>query len=193
MKTEAITILAGAILFIISAFLPYTRMFIEPDADKKLEIIKSSLIQWNLGTVTFAISSLLCALGVAMVALKIQNRLPANLAWVAVVLLVIGALLWSWHCVERLRSPEGFVYGNNTPHLFTVYSILTTAGMFLLGLSLLWTLIPAWVSWTLMIGMVLVAIAWLVFKDVPPFVYYLFFLVLGIKLLGITRAGIESL
>ena len=56
------------------------------------------------------------------------------------------------------------------------------AAFALLGYSLLQMGFPSWSAWLLIGGTLLLFVLYLVFRDMPPFVYYLMGLVLGIVL-----------
>lgn len=192
LKVASLVILAGSLLFIVAAVIPYTRVFIESDPDRKLEIIRDHKGQWNVGHVIFILASLLTVLGVVLMTYSYKAWSLSSWTWAGLAALLTGALLWSWHCTERLISPEGFVWGSNTPYLFVIYSALTMLGLLVTGFFLLGTDLAAWVGWMLVGGVVLIAILMILFKDMPPIVYYLLTLVLGIRLLieaGRTPAG----
>ena len=91
--------------------------------------------------------------------------------------------MWSWHVTERILDPQGFAYGTNTPYLFLIYSILTEIGLFLIGFYLLKTHVRDWVAWMFIIGAALLFILMFIFKDMPPFVYYVLTLVMSVALL----------
>ena len=188
-KFASLVILVGSLLFLVAAFMPYTRVFAEPDPEKKLAIIQKSSAQWDVGHVLFILSSLITALGLTLMIRSFGQSFQPFWVWLAALALVLGAVLWSWHCLERLVSPEGFVQGENTAYLFLLYSILTMAGLLVMGLFLLRTGLPAWLGWMLIGGTTLVAVLMIVFKDMPPFVYYVFTLVLGIRLLTLVHGS----
>jgi len=94
-------------------------------------------------------------------------------------LLLAGAALWTWHCTERLLSLEGFANGTLTPYLFLIYFVLSLAGLMCYGIFLLGTSLSGWTGWLLIAG-----ILYIIFKDMPPLVFYVFTLVLAIKLLA---------
>ena len=188
LRNSAILILFGSILFIIAAVLPYTRVFIETDTHKKLAIIQELRLQWNVSHIVFILASLLTSAGLSLLVGIYARALQTPWAWFIAVSIILGALLWIWDCVERLLSPESFVFGTGTPYLFLIFSILTMIGLFLLGILILKAGLSAWVGWMLMGAMTLVAVLFIIFKDVPPIVYFIFTLILGIRLL--TMSGV---
>jgi hypothetical protein len=96
------------------------------------------------------------------------------------ILMGTGALLWSWHITERFLDPEGFANGTNTPYLFLIYSVLTQAGLVLVGWFLLKTPLANWMGWMFILGSVLLFILMVIFKDMPPLSYYILTLVFSV-------------
>jgi len=189
-KLIGLILIAGSILFLIAAFLPYSRVFMEPDPSAKLEILHQKRLQWNLGQVLFSTGAVIAALGLAFLFVKHRESVRGSWPMFGVVILLIGSLLWSWHCIERMISPEGFVNGTLTPYLFILYSILTQAGLIVFGIFLLQTGLANWTGWMLIGGIALISLLMIIFKDMPPFVYYLFTFVLAIKLLVDARQAL---
>lgn len=182
-RISGLTLLVGSLIFLIAAFLPYSRIFGEPDPDVRLSILQQQSKMWSTGQVFFALGSVITILGLALLYLRFRESMPALWTWLSIAIMLVASLLWSWHCVERMISPEGFAYGTLTPGLFLIYSILTQAGLMVFGILLLGTDLPGWTGWMLIAGTALISVLMIIFKDMPPFVYYVFTLVLAIKLL----------
>jgi hypothetical protein len=182
-KTTGLILLLGSVLFMIAAFLPYSRIFAESDPTIRLEILDQQRKMWSFGQVLFALGSVITVFGLAYLYFRYRESIPGLWAWISILALLAGSILWSWHCVERLISPEGFVNGTLTPGLFLVYSLFTQAGLILFGILLLGTDLASWTGWMLILGMALLSVLMIIFKDMPPFVYYVFTLILAIKLL----------
>ena len=189
-RLVGMVLMTGSVLFLFAAFMPYSRVFMENEPAARLDIINQRLTQWNIGQVLFALGSLVAALGLGFLLLRYRGSAAGNWARVGTVLLLAGAVLWTWHCMERLISPEGFVNGTLTPYLFTVYSIFTQAGLICFGIFLLWTDLSGWTGWMLIAGTGIICVLYIIFKDMPPFVYYVFTLVLAIKLMA--QAGVNT-
>ena len=183
-KSTGYVLLTGSLIFLIAAFLPYSRVFAEPDPVVRLEILNRHGALWKLGQVLFASGAVITVAGLAFLYFRYRESLPGTWALISIVLLLAGSLLWSWHCAERLISPERFVNGTLTPGLFMIYSILTQAGLIVFGILLLGTGLSNWTGWMLIVGTALLSILMIIFKDMPPFVYYIFTLILAIKLLS---------
>ena len=183
-RPVGLILLVGSILFLIAAFLPYSRVFAEPDPVARLEILHQKRSMWNIGQLLFALGSVITVLGLAIFYFNYRGSVPGNWVLIILLILMIGALLWSWHCIERMISPEGFVNGTLTPRLFLLYSIFTQVGIIFFGVYLLGTNLSGWLGWMLIGGTAMISVLMIVFKDMPPFVYYVFTLVLAIKLLA---------
>ena len=67
--------------------------------------------------------------------------------------------------------------------MFVLYSLLSMAGFLLVGTVLLRMGFSAWGGWLLIGGSLLFFLLYVVFRDMPPFVYYVLGLVLGVVLL----------
>ena len=72
--------------------------------------------------------------------------------------------------------------GENTPYLFIVYSVLTQAGLVLIGIFFLKSDIVNWIGWMFIIGAAIFFVLMVIFKDMPPFVYYVLTLIASIVL-----------
>lgn len=155
----------------------------EPDADKKLEIIHSMKGQWNLGILFFALGSLVAAAGLLVFVLVLKEIQGSKLLpLIGVGLMGIGAILWSWSVTERFLDPEGFARGTNTPYLFLIYSVLTQAGLVILGLLMISNFTPNWTGWMFLVGGGALFILMVIFRDMPPFAYYVLTLVFSVWL-----------
>ncbi|MGW8315806.1 MAG: hypothetical protein ACWGNV_09425 [Bacteroidales bacterium] len=186
-RTSSVLIGLGSVMFLVAAFLPVSRVYVEPDPEKKLEIILDLKGMWNLSSGLFGAGSLVMVIGWALFVFSFNELSKVIIPLASIILLGTGALLWTWHVTERILHPEGFAKGTNTPYLFWVYSMLTQIGLFLAGWFLLRMPLANWPGWMLIAGSVLLFILMVVFKDMPPFVYYLLTLVLAITLF--TQSG----
>ena len=182
-RMVALVLMTGSFLFLVAAFMPYSRVFAENDPTSRLAILNRLRTQWRFGQILFGLGSLITVLGLSLLVLRYRESVPGRMAWIALLLLFSGALLWSWHCVERMISPEGFVNGTLTPYLFMIYSVFTLSGLILYGVFLLGTELSGWTGWMFIVGMGILTVLLILFKDMPPFVYYVFTLVLAINLL----------
>jgi hypothetical protein len=172
-RTIALIIALGSLCFLIAAFLPVSKVYMEQSAEKKLEIMQNMKMQWDTGQVLFGLGSVITVIGLGILVLARREVSLVGLAYTGIGIMLIGSALWSWHVVERIVSPEGFASGNNTPYLFVIYSILTQFGLILLGIFLLNTEIKKWVGVMFIAGGAVLFLLMVVFKDMPPFAYYI--------------------
>ena len=66
-KMSAIVIILGSVLFLIAAFLPISRVFAEPSAVRKLEIIAASPNAWFVAQIFFALGAMVTVTGIAII------------------------------------------------------------------------------------------------------------------------------
>lgn len=182
LRLGGLVICIGASIFLAAAFAPMSRVFAVRSPDEKLAIINRSLGFWRLFQVLFALGALITALGVGLLEFSqywrftVQQFLPA-------VLLLIGAVPWCAHVYLRAVNPQAFALGALPAWHFKLYTLLTLAGFFLLGIELLYLMGGSWQGFFLMGASMLIFMLYQQFKDMPPFVYYLLALVLGVSIL----------
>jgi hypothetical protein len=172
----------GSAIFLIAAFSPVSRVFGVSSPEQKLDIINNSPRGWRLTQVLFAAGSLITALGVGLLAFALK-WLPAVSLYLPAALLLIGATAWSMHVYMRMIDPQAFVSGALPAWHFRLFTLLTLAAFFLLGIELLYLLgSRPWQGYFLMAVSMFLLILYFKFRDMPPFVYYLLGLVLGVSL-----------
>jgi hypothetical protein len=181
-RVSAITIIAGSVLFLVAAFSPVSRIFAMPDAAVRLEIIAGAPNQWLLAQLLFALGSIVTAVGIGLVAVRFSGQGFTIYLTTSAAVMAVGALLWCWHVYMRAVEPARFVAGEIPLWLFAAYSLLTMAGLALLGTALLQTTLATWVGWLPIGSAALFLILALVFGDMPPLVYYLITLIVGVVL-----------
>jgi hypothetical protein len=179
-KSLSLLLAFGSLLFIIAAFLPVSRVFAEPDPDKKLSIIMDMRTMWTTGEVLFGLGSLVTVIALGLQSWGLRTINGAGWSHLGVVLMFTGMTLWCWHVWERTVDPEAFVSGTNTPYLFWLYSILTQIGLILVGITILRSDLANWVGWMFIIGSAILMILMVIFKDMPPFIYYVLTLIAAI-------------
>jgi hypothetical protein len=182
-RGAATTIIAGSMLFLIAAFSPISRVFGTRDAAQKLEIITTAPIQWTAAQLFFGLGSLVTAAGVAMLGWSAGDRSSSARLYAAAVLMGVGALLWCWHVLLRAVDPRMWTAREIPLWLFGGYSLLTIAGLALIGTFLLRSRVDTWVGRLAVGAAALFLMLGLLFGDIPPFVYYVVTLTVGVKLL----------
>ena len=182
-RVAAIILLVGSILFIIAAFMPVSRVFAEPSQAAKLEIITSNRTAWSASQVLFGLGASIAAIGLIFVAYHLRSTPGAVWAYIGLAAVILGAVLWDGHVYLRAVDPEGFVEGRLIGWLLPVYTLLTQVGLLAFGVAYLRAGYPAWLGSITVGGAVIFLILYLVFKDIPPFVYYILTFIAGIRLM----------
>jgi hypothetical protein len=181
-KICAVTISAGSILFLIAAFSPVSRVFGEPLAENKLKIITESLNQWKVTQFLFVIGAIVTGLGIGLTGILFRNHSPSIIIYVSAALLLTGAIFWSWHVYLRAVDPLSFTEGAIPAWLFIIYTFLTQAGLIIFGVALLRMGFAEWSGWLMIGSMALFFLLTIIFKDMPPLVYYIITLVTGVMM-----------
>jgi hypothetical protein len=183
LKPSAIVMIAGSILFLIAAFSPISRIFGEPDAMRRLEMIMNARTQWTVAQFFFVAGALVMPISIGMFGHQFSGTPLAAYLYGIMGLLLIGALFWSWHVYLRTVDPALFTSGALPAWLFVTYTLLTMVGLALFGWVLLQTGLPPWTGWMMIGSMVALLVLAAAFGDMPPFVYYVFTLIVGIVML----------
>jgi hypothetical protein len=192
-KISAFVIILGSIFFLIAAFSPISRVFAEPSANKKLEIIMESRNAWTFSQFFFAAGALITVIGIGLSGVLFRAHPFSSTIYVSAAFLLVGAIFWIWHVYLRAIDPAAFTEGTIPVWLFAAYTFLTQAGLIIYGAAFLQTGIPEWVGWMMIVSMSLFFLLTIIFKDMPPLVYYLITLVTGIMIYrSYSLAGSEA-
>jgi hypothetical protein len=181
-KICAITISVGSVFFLIAAFSPVSRVFGEPLAENKLDIIMKSLNQWRITQFLFAAGAIVTCIGIGLTGILFHNQSLSNTIYLSAALLLGGAIFWSWHVYLRAVDPFSFTEGIIPAWLFILYTFLTQAGLIVFGVALLRMGLPGWPGWLMIGSMTLFFILTIIFRDMPPLVYYIITLVVGVMI-----------
>jgi len=170
---SAIFIGVGSIIFLVSAFLPISKVYALPTPEMKLALINKSRRAWQVSQNLFFFGALLMTLGVIFLAFSNNENSSILALYFASGLLVLGLASWSWHLYLRTLDPVAFVKGALPAWHFKLYTVFTLAALFLIGITFLGLGFPVWGSWAIMIGSTLFFVLFIIFKDLPPFALYL--------------------
>jgi hypothetical protein len=184
-----IVLIAGALLFIIAAFMPLTiRVITSTDLQQRIETIQNEPRGWLLSNFLFGAGSVISVIGLVLVGLHIQtirNETSVTVAiYLAAALAGLAALFWVFIVYKRAVLPAQEVAGNLgiNAWMFPLYTILTQIALIIVGWVLIQSGYPTWLGWGMLALAVLSLVAYLVFKDMPPFTHYILLLILGIAL-----------
>ncbi len=183
-KMSGIMIILGSVLFLIAAFLPISRVFPEPSAVRKLEIIRDAPNAWLVTQIFFALGAMVTVIGIALVAYRFRDQSFTVLMQASVAVLLLGALLWIWHVYARTVDPAAFAEGALPAWPLVLYFLLTPAGLAVFGVALLRSALPQWVGWLMIGSMVLFLVLTVIVRDMAPLVYYVITLLTGVMLYG---------
>jgi hypothetical protein len=181
-RIAAVITIVGSVMFLAAAFLGTPRVFVEPSAVRKLEIINASPGLWTAAQIGFGLGAALAAGGLAIAAFHLREQSLTWLAYASVALLAVGALAWAGHLYARADDPVTFANGGLPAWPLVTYFVLTPAGFAGIGIILLRSSVPDWVGWLLVGSMVLILVATAVARDNVPLVYYGPTLVAGVML-----------
>jgi hypothetical protein len=167
------SVLAGSAVFLVGASIAVPRVFTEPDHERKLRMLETSLVWWRLGQPLYAAGALVASGGIGLLAASAAAE-PGR-AWLTVscLLMMVGALCWSWSVYQRGRHVQEFALGDLPGWPFASYVCLTLAGLGSLGVGLLLANYPAWTGWVTLAGALGFLIVYVRLGDIPPFVFYL--------------------
>ena len=104
-KINALLLGLGSLLFLVAAFLPYSRVFVEPVAEKRLEIMLGMRKMWNIGQLMFGIGSVLTVFALGIQSYGFREIAFARWSYLGILLMAAGAMMWCWHLTERMASP----------------------------------------------------------------------------------------
>jgi hypothetical protein len=85
-----------------------------------------------------------------------------------------------WSLYLRGTRVSEFAFGTLPGWPFSTYVLLTIGGLALLGIGLLIGGFPVWLSWLTLGADIVFLAGYLRFKDIPPFVFYLLLLLVGL-------------
>lgn len=180
---DALLLITGSLIFLGAAFAPISlAVFSRSDAGKRLAAIQDSRRVWSVDQLFYALGAILTALAVGLAAFRLSRAPGSLLAYLAFAALATGAAFWAGHAYQRAVDPVAFIEGALPAWPFSAYTVLTQAGLATFGAALLQSTTPAWTGWMLIAAAVLLFAAFLLFRDMPPFIYYTLTLVTGVTL-----------
>jgi hypothetical protein len=186
LKTNSLLLICGSIVFLSASFSPTTQVYIEPSPAARLAIIQEARTLWNAVQFIYTFGAVLSAIAAVGIIYSLPRRssLPLILAGLA---LLGGALFFSLYAGFRMTNPESWVLVSPPHPLFLAYTLLTQAGLFVFGAILLRTKTSPRLGWALVGGALLLFSMTLIFRDMPPFAYYLLLLAAGLGLFRRSR------
>jgi len=193
-QTAGLLFIVGSTVFIFGAGIGVPRVFTERDPNTRLRMLEERRNIWRIAQPFYGLGAIACAVGVGYLAADATAASTGILFTVACAVMVIGSLAWCWSLYLRGTRIQDFVSGRQPGWPFATYVMLTITGLALLGIGMLvgefadargggsTQQYPAWLAWLILVADVAFLGAYVGYKDVPPFVFYLLFLVAGIAL-----------
>jgi hypothetical protein len=189
----SLLLIGGSVVFLVGAAIGVPRVFMEPDPDARLRLLRARPRAWRWAQPLYAGGPLLAAAGVAVLAASAgqdstaggASQLGTAGAEARVTLaaagaaLVVGAVAWARCVHQRTVRVADFAHGRLPGWPFTTYILLTIAGLALLGAGLLASGFPAWLGWLVLAADAAFLAAYLRLRDLPPFVFYLLLIAVG--------------
>lgn len=186
MSTERVAatfLLVGSVLFIFAAFMPVSQVYVAPSPAAKLQIIYSDRTAWMASQVLFGLGASIAAIGLGFVAYHLRTTPGVLWAYLGFGAVILGAVFWEGHVYLRTMDPEEFVESTLIGWLFPAYALLTQLGLLAFGVACLRAGYPSWLGGVTITGAVIFFIVYLIFKDIPPFVYYALTFIAGVRLM----------
>jgi hypothetical protein len=174
--------IAGSVVFLIGASVGVPRVFTQRDPQVRLRMLTERVRAWQVAQPLYGAGPVIAAAGVAFLAAASGEGSRAALA-AASGALVIGALAWAWSCYLRGTRVSEFAFGTLPGWQFAGYVLLTIGGIALLALGLLIGDFRAWLGWVTIGADVVFLAGYLYFNDIPPFVFYLLLILIGLAVL----------
>lgn len=180
--TAGVLMIAGSVLFFVGAGVAVPGIWTEPDQDARVRMIEERLAWWRYGQPGFGLGAVCAALGVGALAADGEGTTGTWLAG-SCAALVLGALAWSWSLYRRAVMWREFALGQLPGWPFATYLWLTFAGLALLGVGLLAGDWPGWLGWVVLGADALYVAAYVRYRDIPPFVFYVLLCLVGVAVL----------
>ena len=178
--TPGILLVAGSVVFGVGAALGVPAVFTERDPKARLRMLQARLGRWRTAQPLYGLGPLIAAAGVGALAADASGHATRAILAAACAALAIGALAWALALYQRATRIAEFAFGTLPGWPFATYVLLTISGLALLGAGLVFGGFPRWLGWLTLGADLSFLLAYLRFKDLPPFVFYLLLLLVGL-------------
>jgi hypothetical protein len=178
-----IVLISGTVLTYLGFGIFPSRIYTVRDTAIRLELVQKYPRRWSISQIGVILGAIVSAIGFLMLAPLFKGTDAESLILIGVVAFLLGHILWIWHLILRISDPPAFATATLPAWQFTWYALLTPLGLLICGVSFWLHGANTWLG----IGMVVASLAYLavmaIFKDIPPFVYYLLTLIVGLVLI----------
>jgi hypothetical protein len=172
-------LVAGSAVFLVGAAVGVPRVFTEPDASVRLRMLTEHRDMWRTAQPLYALGPIIASAGVARLAASAPTDAARVLLAASALAFLTGALAWAWSVYLRATRIPEFALGTLPGWPFATYVLLTIGGLGLVGIGLASGGFPAWAAWVTLGAAVLFLAAYVRFRDIPPFVFYLLLTLVG--------------
>jgi hypothetical protein len=179
-RLAALLMIGGSVVFGVGAAIGVPAVFTERDPAVRLRLLQDNVSSWRLAQPLYALGPLLVAAGVGVLATYVVGRGARVAIAIAFVALLLGSIAWAMSVYTRAFRITEFASGTLPAWPFTTYVLLTIAGIASLAIGLLAERFPGWIVWVTLGADLVFLAGYLWFKDIPPFVFYLLFSVIGL-------------
>lgn len=185
-------LIVGSILFLAAAFNPHASRIFRPGltADEQIEIVEDSPTAWTIVNLVFGAGSVVAVAGLFAFAGHISVRgvgsAPEFAVYLAAIVAAVGAAFWLIVVYYRIAHTPEEVFANGSllgGWLFPTYTVLTQLALLAIGYVLLQAGFPGWLGWGMIVLVGLTMVAMVIFRDMPPFIHYVWILVMGIMVM----------
>ena len=180
--TGGILLIGGSVVFLIGAAIGVPGVFTERDPEVPLRMLSERIRAWQIAQPLYGAGPVIASAGVAFLAAASPGGSRAVLA-AASAALAIGAFAWAWSLYLRGTRVSEFAFGTLPAWPFATYVLLTIGGIVLVALGLLAGDFRPWLGWISLAADAVFLAGYIAFKDIPPFVFYLLFVLLGFGVL----------
>jgi hypothetical protein len=177
--TAGWVLIVGAVLFVTVAFAPSSFVFGMSDPAKQREFLARHATSWRWGQIPFAAGAVVSAVGLLVLGVQLDSVALTAAGVVA----TLASLPWAEHCRQRARSWTDFLDGRLPGWPFQVFVWGTLVALGVTGAVLLDSDLPRWTGVFALAATAVFTAAWLRFKDLPPFVFYVVTGVIGVAAL----------
>ncbi len=177
----AALLVIGSLVFVAGAALGVPRVFTTSDPQQRRDLLSRSSLRWRAAQPLYAAGPVVAAVGVGLVGTGSTGDVEVLLR-VAAGAMLLGSVAWSWACAVRAVRYLDFAGGGLPAWPFRAHVVLTVAGLALFGVALLVGAGPVWLGWTVLAADLGFALAYAWSGDIPPFVFYVLLLAVGLAL-----------
>jgi hypothetical protein len=178
--SPGILLIVGSLVFVVGAAVGVPGVFTERDPEVRLRMLTERRRTWRAAQPLYALGPIVAAAGVGFLAAETTDGRARTALTGACVALLIGSLAWAWSVYLRSTRIAEFAHGTLPGWPFATYVLLTIGGLALLGLGLVIGDFARWLGWLTLVADAVFLVTYLRFRDLPPFVFYLLLLLVGV-------------